>query len=103
MTKTKILFRLIKFTANYKAQIVLLILLGFISVGFSVLQPLPIKYIIDNVLSNHPLPARLTDIFNDNGELINSTSGNLDEIENVLRVSFSFFITQIFNILCTFI
>jgi len=64
MSKTKILFRLIKFTANYKAKIFLLIFLGFISVGFSVLQPLPIKYIIDNVLSNHPLPGSLRSIFN---------------------------------------
>jgi ATP-binding cassette subfamily B protein len=64
MSKTKILFRLIKFTTNYKAKILLLIILGFISVGFSVLQPLPIKYIIDNVLSNHPLPGNIKNIFN---------------------------------------
>lgn len=57
MSKTGIMIRLIKFTAQYKAKVFLLILLGFISVGFSVLQPLPIKYIIDNVLSNRPLPA----------------------------------------------
>lgn len=63
MSKAKILFRLIKFTANYKGRIFFLIFLGFISVGFSVLQPLPIKYIIDNVLSNHPLPGSLQNIF----------------------------------------
>ena len=59
MSKTQILIRLIKFTANYKGKILLLICLGFLSVGFSVLQPLPVKYIIDNVLSNHPLPESL--------------------------------------------
>lgn len=64
MSKTRILFRLIKFTSNYKWKIILLICLGFISVGFSVLQPLPIKYIIDNVLSDHPLPQGLRNIFN---------------------------------------
>lgn len=64
MSKTKILFRLIKFSANYKAAIFILILLGFVGVGFSVLQPLPIKYIIDNVLSNQPLPGSLRNIFN---------------------------------------
>ncbi|MEJ7678559.1 MAG: ABC transporter transmembrane domain-containing protein [Segetibacter sp.] len=67
MSKTTVLLRLIKFTANYKAQILLLIFLGFISVGFSVLQPLPIKYIIDNVLSNHPLPESLISIFENFG------------------------------------
>jgi ATP-binding cassette, subfamily B, bacterial len=64
MTKTKILFRLIKFSANYKAAIFILILLGFLGVGFSVLQPLPIKYIIDNVLSNQPLPQFIKNAFN---------------------------------------
>ena len=64
MSKTRILFRLIKFSANYKAPIFILIFLGFIGVGFSVLQPLPIKYIIDNVLSNQPLPGSLKNIFN---------------------------------------
>ena len=69
MSKTKILFRLIQFSANYKAQIFILILLGFIGVGFSVLQPLPIKYIIDNVLSNQPLPESLKNIFNYFGDV----------------------------------
>ena len=64
MSKTRILFSLIKFSANYKAPIFILIFLGFIGVGFSVLQPLPIKYIIDNVLSNQPLPGSLKNIFN---------------------------------------
>jgi ABC-type multidrug transport system fused ATPase/permease subunit len=64
MSKTRVLFRLFGFTANYKASILLLVILGFISVGFSVLQPLPVKYIIDNVLSNHPLPLSLKNLFN---------------------------------------
>lgn len=72
MSKTTVLLRLIKFTANYKAQILLLIFLGFISVGFSVLQPLPIKYIIDNVLSNHPLPESLVSIFKNFGDVPDS-------------------------------
>ncbi len=56
--------RLLKFTANYKASIGILILIGFIGVGFSVLQPLAIKYFIDNVLSKQPLPESLKNIFN---------------------------------------
>ncbi|MBA2761486.1 MAG: ABC transporter ATP-binding protein, partial [Segetibacter sp.] len=72
MSKTKTLFRLIKFSANYKGSIFILILLGFIGVGFSVLQPLPIKYIIDNVLSNQPLPENLLNIFNRFGGVPNN-------------------------------
>lgn len=67
MNKIQILIRLIKFTLPYKARIFLLIILGFLGVGFSVLQPLPIKYIIDNVLSNHPLPASLKSFFENFG------------------------------------
>jgi len=69
MSKAKILFRLIKFTANYKGKISLLIGLGFLSVGFEVLKPLPIKYIIDNVLSNHPLPESLHSFFQNFGSV----------------------------------
>lgn len=69
MSKTKTLLRLIRFTVNYKAQIILLIFLGFLSVGFSVLQPLPIKFIIDNVLSNHPLPEDLKTVFQYFGDI----------------------------------
>jgi len=52
-----------KFTFPYKGTIFLLIALGFLSVGFSVLQPLPIKYIIDSVLSNHPIQGNLKSVF----------------------------------------
>ncbi len=72
MIKIQILIRLIKFTLPYKARIFLLIILGFLGVGFSVLQPLPIKYIIDNVLSNHPLPASLKSFFENFGEVPDS-------------------------------
>ncbi len=72
MSNTRILFRLIKFSANYKGAIFILILLGFIGVGFSVLQPLPIKYIIDNVLSNKPLPGGLRNILNHFGSVPNA-------------------------------
>ena len=63
MSKTRILIRLIKYTVKYKTKILLLLFLGFFSVGFSVLTPLPVKYIIDNVLSDHSLPPFLQNIF----------------------------------------
>ena len=62
MSKFGILLRLIKYTTHYKGTIFILILLGFLSVGFSVLSPLPIRYIIDNVLSSHPLPGIMQNI-----------------------------------------
>lgn len=64
MSKTKILFRLIGYTAKYKGKIFLLVLLGVLSVGFSVLTPLPIKYVVDNVLSGKPLSPGILTFFN---------------------------------------
>lgn len=57
------LIRLIKFTSPYKWTIVLLVVLGLFNVGFGVLKPLPVKFIIDNVLLNHPLPHSLQEFF----------------------------------------
>lgn len=67
MNNSPILIRLMKFTLPYKGKIIQLIILGFISVGFSVLQPLPVKYIIDNVLSKQPLPDNLMSLFDNFG------------------------------------
>ncbi|MDQ3017545.1 MAG: ABC transporter ATP-binding protein/permease [Bacteroidota bacterium] len=61
--KCNSLLRLIRFTSPYKITIGLLIVLGFLNVGFSVLKPLPVKFIIDNVLLRHPLPDNLQAFF----------------------------------------
>jgi ATP-binding cassette subfamily B protein/subfamily B ATP-binding cassette protein MsbA len=42
-----------------------------VNVGFGVLRPLPIKYVIDNVLSNHPLPASFQSFFLNYGGIPN--------------------------------
>ncbi|HLL96224.1 MAG TPA: ABC transporter ATP-binding protein [Spirosoma sp.] len=52
-----------RFTAPYKWKIGLLIVIGLANVGFNVLRPLPMKYVIDTVLSDHPLPANLQHAF----------------------------------------
>ena len=57
------LIRLIKFTSPYKWTIVILVVLGLLNVGFGVLKPLPVKFKIDNVLLNHPLPVSLQEFF----------------------------------------
>ncbi len=74
MSKTKVFLRLLKYTAKYKGKIFLLICLGLIGVGFSVLSPLPIKFIIDNILSNHPMPLPLQRIFQNFGGIPNKES-----------------------------
>lgn len=73
MSKVTILLRLIKYTNKYRGKIILLICLGFISVAFGVLTPLPIKYIIDNVLSDHQLPESLKRFFNNFPGITNKT------------------------------
>ena len=65
--KWKNLLRLIRFTSPYKLTIVLLISLGFLNVGFNVLKPLPVKFIIDNVLLAHPLPSGMQSFFSSIG------------------------------------
>ena len=67
MKKLLVLFRLLTFAVNYKAKTFLLIVLGFLMVGFDVLKPLPIKYIIDNVLADKPLPAWLATLSHNSG------------------------------------
>src|SRR5687767_7218758 len=57
------LIRLIHFTKPYKWTIALLITLGLLNVGFGVLRPLPVKFIIDNVLLDHPLPMSFQQFF----------------------------------------
>ena len=61
--KYDVLVRLMQFTAPYKWKVLLLIVIGLANVGFNVLRPLPMKYVIDNVLSDHPLPANLQQVF----------------------------------------
>jgi ATP-binding cassette subfamily B protein len=63
------LWRLIGLTGRYKWTIGLLILLGLINVAFGVLKPLPVKFIIDNVLLNHPLTGTLRDVFENFGSV----------------------------------
>ena len=63
------LVRLIRFTRPYKWSIFLLVSLGFLNVAFGVLKPLPVKFIIDNVLLAHPLPPTLQAFFLNFGDV----------------------------------
>lgn len=57
------LLRLIRFTRPHRWSVFILICLGFLNVAFGVLKPLPVKYIIDNVLLSQPLPQGLQSFF----------------------------------------
>ena len=63
------LLRLIRFTKPYKWTLILLVGLGLLNVGFNVLKPLPVKFIIDNVLLDHPLPESLHNFLSTFGDV----------------------------------
>lgn len=63
--------RLLQYVSKYKLRLFLIALLGLLGVLFEVAKPLPIKFIIDNVLSNQPLPPFLSGWFNDTSILEN--------------------------------
>jgi ATP-binding cassette subfamily B protein len=77
------LWRLIGLTGRYKWTIGLLIALGLINVAFGVLKPLPVKFIIDNVLLNHPLSGTLRDVFENFG----SVPGRMELLSILVIVS----------------
>ena len=49
--------RLFDYVMHYRVKLLLLIGISLLGVLFEVLKPLPIKIILDNVLSNHPFPS----------------------------------------------
>ena len=63
MKQIHVFRRLLQYVAKYKSKLVLIAVLGLIGVTFEVAKPLPLKIVIDNVLSNQPLPGFLADIF----------------------------------------
>jgi ATP-binding cassette subfamily B protein len=56
--------RLFHYILQYKSKLVTVALISLIGVGFEIVKPLPIKIVVDNVLSSQPLPAVFTQLFN---------------------------------------
>lgn len=56
MKANYILKRLFRYVSRYKLRLIVLILIGLSAVVFELAKPLPIKVVIDNILSGHPLP-----------------------------------------------
>jgi ABC-type multidrug transport system fused ATPase/permease subunit len=52
--------RLLQYVSKYKLKLILLTVLALTGVIFEVAKPLPIKLVVDNVLSDHPLPDIIT-------------------------------------------
>jgi ABC-type multidrug transport system fused ATPase/permease subunit len=49
--------RLFQYVARYRGKLWLIVIVGLLGVGFEVSKPIPVKLVIDNVLSNAPLPG----------------------------------------------
>ncbi len=58
-----IIKKLYSYVSRYRLTLFLLIIISLFGVAFEILKPLPIKAVIDNVLSNHPVPPILGEIF----------------------------------------
>ncbi|MGI8635034.1 MAG: ABC transporter transmembrane domain-containing protein, partial [Segetibacter sp.] len=67
MNNFKLLVKLLHYVGKHKVKIYYLIFLSLLGVGFEVLKPLPIKFIVDNVLSDHALSPGMIAFFNSFG------------------------------------
>ena len=63
MNRLYVLKRLWSYIAKYKPRLLLLAFLGLFGVLFEVAKPLPVKLVIDSVLSDRPLPALIQTFF----------------------------------------
>lgn len=54
--------RLFQYVSRHRGKLLVIALLSLVGVFFEVAKPLPLKFIIDNVLSGQPLPAFLSGI-----------------------------------------
>lgn len=55
MKRTSVIKRLFSYVGRYKLRLLILLLIGLTSVLFEVAKPLPVKIVIDNVLSGQPI------------------------------------------------
>ncbi|HET9433569.1 MAG TPA: hypothetical protein VFO37_07415, partial [Chitinophagaceae bacterium] len=62
MKNIYIIKRLWSYVAIYRTRLVFLILIALVGVMFEVAKPLPIKIMIDNVLTGLPLPGFLQNL-----------------------------------------
>src|SRR3954453_14995546 len=65
MHSLKVYRRLLSYVMRYKVKLALLIGISLIAVVFEIFKPLPVKIILDNILSDHPFPQILSNFFRD--------------------------------------
>src|SRR5690349_6555026 len=63
MKRFYVLKRLFTYVANYKRRLMYIVLIGLIGVVFEVAKPLPVKLVIDNVLTSQPVPGFVSKLF----------------------------------------
>lgn len=63
MKNYRVVLKLLGYIGRYKAKLFLLLSISFIGVGFEVLKPIPVKFVIDNVLGGHPISGFFQNIF----------------------------------------
>src|SRR3954447_518689 len=71
MDTLKVYRRLLNYVLKYKAKLALLIGISLIAVVFEIFKPLPVKIILDNILSDHPFPQLISNLFTDSMVLKN--------------------------------
>lgn len=70
-TTPSVYARLFHYILQYKSKLVIVALVSLVGVSFEIVKPLPIKILVDNVLSNKPLPTVFTHLFYQNPALHN--------------------------------
>src|SRR6266567_74783 len=63
MASSSVYRRLFQYIFQYKSKLIAVALISLLGVGFEIVKPLPIKIIIDNILSDRPLPAIFYKVF----------------------------------------
>jgi ATP-binding cassette subfamily B protein len=62
MENSEVLRKTLQYVGRYQGRVVGIVLLSLVGVACEVARPLPVKYIIDNVLNGQPLPAFLQSV-----------------------------------------
>lgn len=63
MASPSVYRRLFQYIFQYKSKLIAVALISLLGVGFEIVKPLPIKIVLDNILSDHPLPAIISKAF----------------------------------------
>jgi ATP-binding cassette subfamily B protein len=105
MQNFRLLIRLARYVGPYRGRLFGLIGIALVGVGFEVMKPLPIKFVIDSVLGNKPLPPLLQQLLGTTGwatdkSSILGVSLGLIFISTVGSIAIAFLVTNATARLC---